>query len=282
MNRGDLDRLIEAVLYEGYILYPYRRSIKNVQRWTFGGIHPPSYREVREGSEACWKETECLVFGDERTMLGVTLRFLHLVDRQIGQAAGPVHPETAVEQIPFEPVAALQVGPREFHPWREAIEREVILPTTSLGELSAQASIVELAFPAHRQVEPIRDADGRIVGASIREQQAVAGSIEARAVRLRESLFKISVTIANESTLEPEAQSSRDEAVLRSFASANVVLTACQGEFVSLIDPPATWSEAASSCHNNSLWPVLVGQPPDRNTLLCAPIILVRLSADRA
>ena len=206
MNRGDLDRLIEAVLYEGYILYPYRRSIKNVQRWTFGGIYPPSYREVREGNEACWKETECLVFGDERTMLGVTLRFLHLVDRQIGQAAGPVHPETAVEQIPFEPVAALQVGPREFHPWQEAIEREVILPTTSLGELSAQASIVELAFPAHRQVEPIRDADGRIVGASIREQQAVAGSIEARAVRLRESLFKISVTIANESTLEPEAR----------------------------------------------------------------------------
>ncbi len=33
--------IADAILYEGYILYPYRASaIKNRQRWTFGGVFP--------------------------------------------------------------------------------------------------------------------------------------------------------------------------------------------------------------------------------------------------
>ena len=43
MNRTIVDRIADAVLYEGYILYPYRPSIKNRQRWTFGGLYPEAY-----------------------------------------------------------------------------------------------------------------------------------------------------------------------------------------------------------------------------------------------
>ena len=40
MNSAMIDKLAQALLYEGYILYPYRRSTKNHHRWTFGGVFP--------------------------------------------------------------------------------------------------------------------------------------------------------------------------------------------------------------------------------------------------
>jgi len=35
MNQALVDKVVQAVLYEGYILYPYRPSVKNHHRWTF-------------------------------------------------------------------------------------------------------------------------------------------------------------------------------------------------------------------------------------------------------
>ena len=46
MNQALVDRIVNAVLYEGYLLYPYRPSVKNRQRWTFGGLYPRSYCEA--------------------------------------------------------------------------------------------------------------------------------------------------------------------------------------------------------------------------------------------
>lgn len=40
------EKIADAVLYEGYALYPYRPSaIKNQQRWTFGRIVPEIYHQ---------------------------------------------------------------------------------------------------------------------------------------------------------------------------------------------------------------------------------------------
>jgi len=51
MNRQTVDGIANAVLYEGYILYPYRPATKNRQRWTFGGLYPEAYR-CRDGGES--------------------------------------------------------------------------------------------------------------------------------------------------------------------------------------------------------------------------------------
>jgi hypothetical protein len=41
MNWAPADKVARAVLYEGYLLYPYRRSaLKNQWRWTFGVVAP--------------------------------------------------------------------------------------------------------------------------------------------------------------------------------------------------------------------------------------------------
>ena len=48
MNAISREDIADAWLFEGYILYPYRpSSIKNQQRWTFGGLFPRAIRATR-------------------------------------------------------------------------------------------------------------------------------------------------------------------------------------------------------------------------------------------
>ena len=70
MNLGAVEQIAKAVLYEGYMLYPYRpSSVKNQQRWNFGVLCPQSYSDAQKGSEACTMQTECLVEGSSMTGL---------------------------------------------------------------------------------------------------------------------------------------------------------------------------------------------------------------------
>ena len=85
-----LDRIKDianAVLYEGYILYPYRpSSIKNRQRWTFGGVFPKDYAG-RQGDD-CTMQTQLLVRGAEQSALGVYVRFLQVARFRQAQRNG--------------------------------------------------------------------------------------------------------------------------------------------------------------------------------------------------
>ena len=38
MSDDLVTKIARAVLYEGYLLYPYRPSVKSCQRWTFGSV----------------------------------------------------------------------------------------------------------------------------------------------------------------------------------------------------------------------------------------------------
>src|SRR5690349_2233279 len=124
MNRKELDRLAHAVLYEGYILYPYRPSVKNRQRWTFGSLYPGDYAEVQGGAERAFLQVECLVHGPAlaSARINVTVRFLHLQARTVGCLVGPV-PNDGQEPA-FERVEPLLVDGRLYQSWHEAVEQE--------------------------------------------------------------------------------------------------------------------------------------------------------------
>jgi hypothetical protein len=80
-----VEQIADAILYEGYILYPYRASaLKNGQRWNFGVLYPPSYASAQRGSDASTFQCECLARGGD---LAVTVRFLQLVTRDRWQEA---------------------------------------------------------------------------------------------------------------------------------------------------------------------------------------------------
>src|SRR5215510_8777388 len=84
MNLKLVERLVNALLYEGYILYPYRASaIKNRLRWNFGVIYPQDYSLSQGGAEASSMQTECLLLGDQRAKIDVKIRFLHLLARTV-------------------------------------------------------------------------------------------------------------------------------------------------------------------------------------------------------
>jgi hypothetical protein len=75
MSTHDVERVAAALLYEGYMLYPYRPSaVKNRRRFNFGVVSPA-------GGDAPFMQTECIVDGDAATRIDVQVRFLHLVER---------------------------------------------------------------------------------------------------------------------------------------------------------------------------------------------------------
>ncbi|MEU8630641.1 hypothetical protein AB0C38_00615 [Amycolatopsis sp. NPDC048633] len=77
MNAGDQARAIgDAVLYEGYLLYPYRASAgKNKVRWQWGVLVPPSYASAEIGEHASAR-VECVLEPLAHTILHVKVRFL--------------------------------------------------------------------------------------------------------------------------------------------------------------------------------------------------------------
>src|SRR5580698_9357327 len=92
MNRELVEKIARAMLYEGYVLYPYRPSVKNSQRWTFGGVYPKSWSDEQNGTDAWTMRTECLMqtHDAQDAKFRVVIRFLHLTDRSIGQLAHPL------------------------------------------------------------------------------------------------------------------------------------------------------------------------------------------------
>jgi hydrogenase maturation protease len=273
MNRALVAPIANAVLYEGYILYPYRPSVKNHQRWTFGGLYPEDFCALHSG-ESSSQQTECLIVGGPETSVEAVARFLHLTDRQVGAIDPLLAAWPADADPPFRPVESLQVGDSVIHAWQEAEEREVSLPLATLGSLLSSPRLESFRFPATRRTEPLIAPTGQVVGILIRDQKPVEGFVALTVTPIEEDLFRLSLRISNETPLNNAETLSRDAAVLSCLASTHAILGTEQGEFVSLTDPPTRWRHAVSECHNLGAWPVLVGSEGHTDMMLSSPIIL--------
>ena len=279
MNLDQVEKIAEAVLYEGYMLYPYRASaVKNQQRWNFGVLCPRAYSEAQNGSDAWMMQTECLLRTIASTRLGVKIRFLQIVDRSIGKLTRPVRELTHEWEPEFEIVDKLNAGGQTYSSWQEAVEREVIVsPLHPADFLSRKPVLFE--FSASRELEPIRDAsalneDGVIVGVVIRKWKEIAGSVEIGVKDCGEGLIKVTVRIRNLTLSESPHCRSRADALMYSLVSVHTILVAEGGQFVSLLDPPQELQMLVGECSNVGTWPVLAGDAGDRSTVLSSPIIL--------
>lgn len=269
MNLRLVERVVNAVLYEGYILYPYRPSaVKNRQRFNFGALYPESYSSAQRGADRSSMQTECLMLGGPHTALDVHARFLHLVSRDVAKATT----DSTGEE--FQVVESLEVNGQLYQTWQEAIERDVCAPNVSLNDIVAGPSRLIFTFPANREREHLRDASGETVGAVLRKQEAIEGAIEMAAERVINNLFKLSVRVINLTAMNDAESKSRDEALMKSFVSTHTILGLQDGEFVSLLDPPEQFRDAARSCKNVGTWPVLIGEDGERDSMLSSPIIL--------
>jgi hypothetical protein len=112
-----VERIANAVLYEGYILYPYRASsVKNQRRFNFGVLVPPAYGAHQSGTESSTMRTECLVSGGPHTQLDVRVRFLQVIPGASPEA------------------------------WQNAMEREVRIQDCHLDDLAAHARSEQFHF----------------------------------------------------------------------------------------------------------------------------------------
>jgi hydrogenase maturation protease len=271
MNIEQVKEIANAVLYEGYLLYPYRQSaIKNRQRWTIGVVYPREYSEANGGVEPWAMQTECLVTGQESTTLDLFVRFLHLLVRTVKQpeatdddASGQERPPHAGE---WSIASHFADEPRE-----EGVEREIGTTGLSLRELVEHTRSIDFTFPCERIVEKLVDGES---SEAVLEHQQLKGTITIAAARVDADLFKLSMQIENH-TPETRAITNRRNAILlHSFISAHTILRVHQGAFISLIDPPEALGEAARGCKNIRTWPVLVGSEGDFTSMLSSPIIL--------
>ena len=255
-------KIAEAVLYEGYILWPYRRSArKNQQRWTFGGVYPRAYSEARGEDDPWLMQTQCLVSGEEKSQIEVKVRFLHVTERKVGRKIGE----------PLKFVDELRIGGDLYLPWDEATEREISVEWFGISDLMESPGRVAIDIASGSNEEPLAGPTGEVIGAFVRSWRTLAGTVEVKAEHLREGLFKVTVRIKNTTPWEGE---DREDTLRQTFVSTHTTLEVEGGEFVSLTDPPEELREPAEGCENLKTWPVLVGEEGDTNMLLSSPIIL--------
>jgi len=215
MSLRAAERIVQTLLYEGYLLYPYRRSSqKNRKRWSFGSLHPADRPGERSRIHA-----ECLVRGDASARIDVHARFLQAVECR------------SVEGAHYE-----------------AIERTVTLEGCRLDEF------IEKYF----LLEPDSDA--------MRRTLRLSGTLGMAARTVSQNLFRIEIEVENgTAALDPE---------LDVFASTHLVIHTENAEFVSLLEPPHELAELTAGLRNDGVFPILVGEPGVRDTLLASPIIL--------
>lgn len=252
-----------AVLYEGYILFPYTASAKkNRIRWQFGVIVPEAYA-ARGTGEAAEAQTEILLECGGATRATVLVRFLQVEARCVQANVG----------FDFESVESLEVDGTRYVSFDEGIEREIEVRL----DPAAESTAAPIAFAGDERVETLRGADGAVRGRVMRRRWPLHGAVrvECEAVPSLPELRKVRVRVTNRSAVVPGERSS---ALRTAFVSTHLLLHATDGAFLSVLDPPERAAATTVSLANRHTWPVLVGDAAldsQRSPLaLSSPIIL--------
>jgi hypothetical protein len=258
VNLDAVRRIADAVLYEGYILYPYRASAqKNRSRWQFGVVMPAGYTEV-DPSESAFTQTECVLEHSGQPTIQVILRFLQVQRRRIEGSAAAA--------------------------WDEAVEREIEFTVGGAG-LLGEGHVEEFTVAGGEDREPLAGSggpqdgpgtpEGPETGFAIRRRAPLAGAVSVRATPVPGPwrAVRLRIRVENRTTADPAPQR-REGALPRALVAAHMIISASGGEFISMTDPPIWAQPAVAECENVGGWPVLGDPDGGQQVMLSAPIIL--------
>ena len=243
----------DAVLYEGYLLYPYRgTSSKNQSRWQFGVLGPPGAADAGLGED----DTLAAQFPvDSAQAITMVVRFLQLQHRR------------AERELPggaFEPVDELNTPSGSWLTWDEAVECEMSFGPIAFDD---QPWTMPLVAPAATEIEPV---DG---GRLVRERQEVDGLLTV-SHEPDGDLSRVSVRVSNVGESVCGRADGKDSVIARSMIGTHIVAEVVGGQFVSLLEPPSAAADTVSRCTQHRCFPVLAGPPGTQDMLLISPIIL--------
>ena len=264
MTTDDLDqarKVADAVLYEGYLLYPYHQaSQKNQARFQFGVLMPAAYAAA-DPSEPSASQTQCLVECGDDARVEVGLRFLQAQHRQVRQSLG----DGSVRDVD-----SLVVAGTEYTSWDEAVPREELV-RAGVSELLAGEFSVPFSVGPEETTTEIDPAAGFIT----RTAQAVYGIIRIGARRVAGPFGALRLTVRIENLTSPGAAlRGRDDALAHALIAAHTLIRVPGGTFISMTDPPEWAAAEVAACVNLGTWPVLAGPPQCRDLMLSSPVIL--------
>jgi hypothetical protein len=258
-------QVAEAILFEGYLLYPYRASAqKNQERFQFGVLMPPAYVAVDE-HEPSAAQTECVLEGRAGASVTVLARFLQLQRRTVlagSPAAG------------FRAVDSLQAGEIEHTPWDEATEREQ-QAAASLGDLLGGGIETEFTVPGGTEYEDVPGPGGEPAGRLARQRETLHGTIRLSAERMPGPYGALRLRVVLENRTEPPGPlARRADGLPYALIAAHCLIAVPGGRFMSMTEPPEWAAGEVSRCVNTGTWPVLAGPPDCTELMLSSPVIL--------
>jgi len=264
-------RVADALLFEGYVLYPYRASArKNQLRWQFGVLVPPSWREQQGAyGENTEQRTECLLEPRRADRLLAELRFLQVRRRTVETPRSDGHGWTEVPE--------LGLPDRVLVPWDEGAEERVEIEVP-LDRLTGGGHTLRFERPGEVTHETVQDQVGRVVGRLVRRSRPVAGEVRLATEPLPGpyGALRLTVTVSNVSGWTPDRRerTDREAALPHSLIGAHLLLGLPGGRFLSMADPPEWARPAAARCRNEHTWPVLACSVGRDDVMLSSPIIL--------
>ncbi len=248
MTPHPVDVVTRTLLYEGYLLYPYRSSaIKNQQRFNFGVLYPESWCVAwgAAGTDRWRIQMECPALGAADTRLSVAVRFLQVFDSAAGRTVDA-------------PLAAIE---------REAAMREV-----TVGELLRAPASMSFGLPAIAAASVAGD-ETSAVSTRPESDGFIQGRLQLTVAEVRPATFRLTIHVDNLTSFDASG-ANRHDVLERSLVSVHVIVRTFGGELVSLLDPPEALRDVTASCTNDGVWPVLVGDDGSRDCMLASPIIL--------
>ncbi|WAC89880.1 hypothetical protein [Mycobacterium sp. Aquia_213] len=252
MTTSSWDRaraVADAVLYEGYLLYPYRgTSSKNQSRWQFGVLGPPGAADASLGEDDALA-AQFLVQDAEAITLVV--RFLQLQHRRA---------ERELTDGRFEPVAELTTPSGSWLTWDEAVECERSFGPIALDDLPWTLPVV---------AEAATDTELLDGGRLVRERKRIHGELTVSA-EPDGAVRRVSVRLNNIG----DTAADKDDAIARSMIGSHLIAEVIGGQFVSMLEPSPDAADAVSRCGQHRCFPVLAGPPGSQDMLLISPIIL--------
>ena len=258
-------QVADAILYEGYLLYPYRASAqKNQERFQFGVLMPPAYRAVDE-HEPSAAQTECVLECAPDATVTVVARFLQVQRRTVlaGSSADG-----------FRPVGSLQAGEIEHTPWDEAAEceRQAAAPVAAL--LSGETE-TEFTVPGGLEHEELPGPGGRPAGRLDRQREALHGVIRLSAEPMPGPYGALRLRVVLENRTEPAGPlARRADGLPYALIAAHCLIAVPGGRFLSMTEPPEWAAGEVRRCVNSATWPVLAGPPDCTELMLSSPVIL--------
>jgi hypothetical protein len=269
LNPDHLDharKVADAILYEGYLLYPYHQAAqKNQVRFQFGVLMPPGYAAV-DPNEASACQTECLLECGDDAEVRVLIRFLQLQRRLVKG----VSPETGE----LQDVGTLVVDGTEHTSWDEAVEREQRI-TVVVSSLLLQDSNSEFHIDPGEAIEDLTDSADRVAGRVVRQWGPVDGSITMHAERVAGPYQALRLRVRLENTSAPAAElRTRDDGLRSALIAAHCLIGVPGATFVSMTDPPEWAAAEIAACQNVGTWPVLAGPADCTDLVLSSPVIL--------